>query len=59
MYVKGDPPVEIKVCKCRKGYVSAWDGKCGHCRTRREQEAVDKLRYDLVRDNPFKDETAN
>lgn len=25
-----------KVCKCGKGYVSAYDGKCGHCRTKRE-----------------------
>lgn len=24
-------------CKCGKGYVSQWDGKCGHCRTRKEQ----------------------
>lgn len=24
-------------CKCGKGYVSAWDGKCGHCRTKQEQ----------------------
>lgn len=26
-----------KQCKCGKGYVSQWDGKCGHCRTRKEQ----------------------
>ena len=24
-------------CKCGKGYVSAWDGKCGNCRTKQEQ----------------------
>lgn len=29
-------------CKCGKGKVSAWDGKCGHCRTRHE-EAIHKL----------------
>lgn len=29
-----------RVCKCGKGYVSAWDGKCGHCRTRRERQAL-------------------
>lgn len=23
-------------CKCKKGYVSAWDGKCGNCRTKQE-----------------------
>lgn len=24
-------------CKCGKGYVSVWDGKCGKCRTKHEQ----------------------
>lgn len=34
-----------RVCKCGKGYVSAWDGKCGHCRTKREaKELADKQR---------------
>lgn len=28
-----------KVCKCGKGYVSAYDGKCGHCRTKKERQA--------------------
>lgn len=23
-------------CKCGRGKRSAWDGKCGHCRTRAE-----------------------
>lgn len=23
-------------CKCKKGYVSAWDGKCANCRTKQE-----------------------
>lgn len=26
-----------KQCKCGKGHVSQWDGKCGHCRTKKEQ----------------------
>lgn len=26
-----------KQCNCGKGYVSQWDGKCGHCRTKKEQ----------------------
>lgn len=24
-------------CKCGKGYVSVWDGKCGKCRTKAQQ----------------------
>ena len=32
-----------KVCRCKRGYVSAYDGKCGHCRNRREQEAHSRL----------------
>lgn len=24
-------------CKCGKGHVSQWDGKCGNCRTKKEQ----------------------
>jgi hypothetical protein len=27
------------VCRCGKGYVSRYDGKCGHCRTPKEQKA--------------------
>lgn len=27
-----------KQCKCGKGHVSQWDGKCGHCRTKKEQK---------------------
>lgn len=30
-----------KVCKCGKGYVSKHDGKCGHCRTKKEKKALD------------------
>lgn len=28
-----------RACSCGRGYRSAYDGKCGHCRTRREQKA--------------------
>lgn len=27
-----------KVCKCGRGAVSAYDGKCGHCRTKKERK---------------------
>lgn len=27
-----------KVCPCGRGYVSAYDGKCGHCRSGKEQK---------------------
>lgn len=30
-----------KTCKCGKGKASAHDGKCGHCRTKRERQALD------------------
>lgn len=26
-----------KQCGCGKGYKSLWDGKCGNCRTKKEQ----------------------
>lgn len=26
------------LCACGKGKVSSWDGKCGHCRTDKEQK---------------------
>lgn len=32
-----------RVCRCGKGYVSAYDGKCGHCRTRRERAEHKRL----------------
>lgn len=38
-----------KVCKCGKGYVSAWDGKCGHCRTKKDKLALDKMQKDHLR----------
>lgn len=28
------------VCRCREGYASRWDGKCGHCRTPPEYKAL-------------------
>lgn len=37
-----------RVCKCRRGYVSRYDGKCGHCRSTREQKThIWKLRHDI------------
>lgn len=30
-------------CRCGQGKVSAWDGKCGHCRTKREREALRRM----------------
>lgn len=30
-------------CKCGRGKVSAWDGKCGHCRTKKDQEALQRM----------------
>jgi hypothetical protein len=35
-------------CRCGKGYVSRHDGKCGHCRTKREAEALKRK----LRDGP-------
>lgn len=31
---------EKEVCGCGRGYMSAHDGKCGNCRTKREKEAL-------------------
>lgn len=33
---------EKKVCKCGKGYMSQYDNKCGHCRTKNEQHNLEK-----------------
>lgn len=33
-----------KTCRCGRGKASAYDGKCGHCRTQRERKAVDRMR---------------
>ena len=30
------------VCGCKRGYQSAYDGKCGHCRTKREKQELEK-----------------
>ena len=27
-----------RTCKCGQGKVSQWDGKCGHCRSAKEQK---------------------
>jgi len=31
------------ICDCGKGYRSGYDHKCGHCRTRKEQQAYTEL----------------
>ena len=47
-----------KQCKCGKGHVSQWDGKCGHCRTKKEQKEHEKA-LDYVYDvNPESQEDA-
>ena len=33
------------VCSCKRGYVSAYDGKCGHCRNKRERLAHQGMIY--------------
>jgi len=30
-------------CRCGKGKVSAWDGKCGHCRTDKDKLALKRM----------------
>lgn len=27
-----------KQCSCKKGYASSWDGACGNCRSKQQQE---------------------
>lgn len=27
-----------RICSCGQGYSSAYDGKCGHCRSTKEQK---------------------
>lgn len=34
-----------EVCGCGRGYVSARDGKCGHCRTKKEIKAYEDEQY--------------
>lgn len=36
-----------QVCKCGKGYVSFHDGKCGHCRTKKDVENLNKYFQEL------------
>ena len=31
-----------ETCKCGKGKVSKHDGKCGHCRTKKEKDELNK-----------------
>lgn len=31
------------ICGCGAGYVSNYDGKCGHCRTRKEKREYERL----------------
>lgn len=33
-----------KTCRCGQGKASAYDGKCGNCRTNRERKAVTRMR---------------
>lgn len=33
-----------KTCLCGRGKASAYDGKCGNCRTQRERKAVQRMR---------------
>lgn len=35
---------QSKVCDCGRGYRSAYDGKCGHCRTRADWKEHERLR---------------
>lgn len=32
-------------CPCGKGKVSAWDGKCGHCRTKAEARELGRMHH--------------
>lgn len=36
-----------KTCRCGRGYFSALDGLCGHCRTKQQAQAV--TAYHLLR----------
>lgn len=33
------------VCGCGTGYMSLHDGKCAHCRTKKEQKALEQKWY--------------
>lgn len=32
---------DAPTCRCGRGKMSAHDGKCGHCRTKKEKKALD------------------
>jgi hypothetical protein len=36
--------MKTATCRCGKGKVSAYDNKCGHCRSRKEQWAYERGR---------------
>lgn len=38
-------------CPCGRGIVSLWDGKCGHCRTKKEAEALYEAQKNVFRPN--------
>ncbi len=38
-------------CGCGRGKVSAWDGKCGYCRTNRERLADRRMREGWTRED--------
>lgn len=37
--------IESKVCGCGRGHKSQYDGKCGHCRTKKETKARENQWY--------------
>lgn len=37
-----------KVCPCGKGYMSEWDGLCGHCRTKNQTKALHQMREEAA-----------
>lgn len=41
-----------KVCSCGKGYRSRIDGKCGHCRSKKEAALFDKYHNELAYNYP-------
>lgn len=47
------------VCKCGQGYASRFDGKCGHCRSRREHQAHRTWVANYPNQFGFRDETRN
>lgn len=35
-------------CNCGRGYMSAWDGKCGHCRTKSDKKVLHNMQKNAV-----------